>query len=59
MKCRCCDDDLSDYESSLKSEKTGEYLDTCLVCLKEIPSVKFKGNMDLLENEDDESGLLA
>lgn len=52
MRCTCCDNELSDYESSLKSERTGEYLDTCLVCLREIPSVKFKGNMDLLENED-------
>ena len=52
MRCVCCDEELTDYESSLKSEKNKEYLDTCLNCLKEIPEVKYTGNKNLLETED-------
>jgi len=52
MRCQCCDEELSDYESSLKSNTTGEYLDTCTGCLGEIPEVKYTGNKNLLETED-------
>lgn len=33
MRCQCCDRALNDYESTLKSAATGEYLDTCIKCL--------------------------
>ena len=33
MRCYCCDCELSDYESTLKSPNTGAYLDTCTACL--------------------------
>ncbi len=57
MRCRCCDNNLSDYESTLRSETTGEYLDTCLNCLAEIPEVSYIDRPDLShfvnEEEDD------
>lgn len=37
MRCSCCNCNLSDYESVLKHPETKEYLDTCLVCLEDIP----------------------
>lgn len=33
MRCLCCDRALNDYESTLKSANSGEYLDTCMKCL--------------------------
>jgi len=35
MRCYSCDCELSDYESTLKSSNTGQYLDLCSHCLKE------------------------
>ena len=35
MRCYCCDCELSDYEATIKSEVTGQYLDCCNTCLKE------------------------
>lgn len=35
MRCDCCNVNLSDYESVLKHPETGQYLDTCLVCLED------------------------
>lgn len=36
MKCQACDCLLSDYESTMKSATTGEYLDMCTNCLSYI-----------------------
>lgn len=33
MRCYCCSRALNDYESTLKSKESGEYLDTCMKCL--------------------------
>ena len=33
MRCSCCNRALNDYESTLKSAQTGDYLDTCMKCL--------------------------
>lgn len=33
MRCYCCGRALNDYESTLKSAVSGEYLDTCMKCL--------------------------
>jgi len=35
MRCQCCDKNLSDYESSLRSSVTGQYLDMCGTCISE------------------------
>ena len=33
MRCVCCDRALNDYECTLKSAQTLQYLDTCMKCL--------------------------
>lgn len=33
MRCRCCDDALTDEELKLRDLVTGMVLDTCFVCL--------------------------
>lgn len=56
MRCYCCDKNLSDYESTLRSKSTGEYLDTCLKCLQGL-QIEFLGNQALkrkFEEEPDE-----
>ena len=35
MRCFSCDANLSDYESTLKSKVTGQYLDLCNTCINE------------------------
>lgn len=39
MRCQCCNRNLSDYESVLKHPTTGDFLDICTKCLKEIPEI--------------------
>lgn len=46
MRCYCCQRALNDYESTLKSAVTGEYLDTCNKCLKDL-NIKTIGREDL------------
>jgi hypothetical protein len=56
MRCQCCNCNLSDYESTLKSANTKQYLDTCLTCLREaniVPSNFDEYNEET--GEDDES----
>jgi hypothetical protein len=52
MRCQSCDVCLSDYESSIKSDIGGVYLDLCRVCLETIPEVTYTGNELLLYAED-------
>jgi len=39
MHCICCDTELTDIESSRKSNTTGQYLDTCDNCFSEISDI--------------------
>ena len=50
MRCRCCDANLSDYESTLRSITTNEYLDTCQKCIREI-GIKVIDRPDLRTTE--------
>jgi hypothetical protein len=50
MRCVCCNRNLSDYESTLRHAKTGEFLDTCRKCLADIP-IPVKGRRDLNPTE--------
>lgn len=52
MRCTCCNRNLNDFESTLKSAQTGDYLDTCLKCL-EGSGIDTEGRNDL--NPYDES----
>lgn len=51
MRCQCCNRALNDFESTLKSANTGQYLDTCNKCLKEL-GIKTVGRSDLEVFED-------
>ncbi len=46
MRCVCCNKNLNDWESTAKHGTTGEYLDTCLACIKDI-GIPVEGRSDL------------
>lgn len=46
MRCTCCDKALNDYESTIKHEETGDYLDTCMKCLDGL-DIPFVARADL------------
>jgi len=39
MRCYCCNAPLNDYEATRKSSTTGQYLDMCTSCYKEVEDV--------------------
>lgn len=45
MRCKACDTLLSDYEATRKSSVTGEFIDMCNTCYKEI-----KDDVQVIEN---------
>ena len=47
MKCKICDQLLSDYEATKKDTETREYLDTCSYCI----SMSKPNVVDFVENE--------
>lgn len=51
-RCYACDANLSDYESTRKSEVTGEYLDLCNKCYSglDINSIDRPDLADMLED---------
>lgn len=57
MRCYCCNKNLNDYESTLKSAESGSYLDMCLSCLKD-SGIQYEGNENFnpFEEIDDEFG---
>lgn len=52
MRCIACDVLLSDEESCQKSVQTGEYLDLCFKCLREINVPTFSGDFKGNNSED-------
>lgn len=56
MRCVCCNRMLNDYESTLKSLSTGEYLDTCGKCLEGL-GIETIGRDDLNPNAEPEDDL--
>ena len=56
MRCYCCNRNLSDYESTLKSKTTGEYLDMCKKCLvdTEISYIESKNEHSVVEFDDED-----
>ena len=57
MRCSCCNRALNDYESTLRSVQTGDFLDTCMNCLQDL-DIDTVGREDLNwfeEAEDDDS----
>ena len=55
MRCVACNAALSDQESVRKSVNTGEYLDLCNSCIKDL-DIAFvdNGSVDMIEDEEDE-----
>ena len=55
MRCTCCNRALNDFESTLKSATTGEYLDTCMTCLDglEIDTIG-RDDLAVFEEADDD-----
>jgi hypothetical protein len=54
MRCRCCDKNLSDFESTRKHITTGEYLDMCNKCYSTIDKqVLSYERYDLFDDEQD------
>ena len=47
MRCICCNVELSDYEATIRSRSTREYLDTCGSCLREAGITNFLDRKDL------------
>lgn len=60
MRCYACNRNLSDYESTLRSATTGEFLDTCNKCLKDldIPTLKNNNSQDVPEDSEDAFGFV-
>ena len=53
MRCYCCNNLLTDYESTIKSANTNEFLDMCLKCLKTVKEdVLYRDRIDLLSSND-------
>jgi hypothetical protein len=55
MRCYCCDRNLNNYESTLRSAQTGKFLDMCKSCLKDtgIEVLSNKHNADEALPEDE------
>lgn len=57
MRCFACDSELSDYEATLKSSCTGQYLDLCFTCIaiaeiSAVPASKYiKSTLEEEEND--------
>jgi hypothetical protein len=59
MRCKACDVNLSDNESTRKSESTGEYMDLCNHCFSTIASevlTRDDSEVEYLHDEYDEDG---
>jgi hypothetical protein len=57
MRCRCCDKNLSDFESTRKHVTTGEYIDMCNQCYGTIDKqVLSYERYDLYDEEQDDLG---
>jgi hypothetical protein len=58
MRCRSCDEALTDYESTRKSLATGEYINLCRGCFDTIKGECLAfGNPSLMTEDDDQYSL--
>jgi hypothetical protein len=55
MRCCCCNTNLNDFESTLRSVATGDFLDMCRKCLRDLDiETKSNGNDPDEQAPDDE-----
>lgn len=47
MRCRACNNALSDREATRKGLFSGDYLDLCTFCIEQIPEIKYEENPEL------------
>lgn len=47
MRCRACDTMLSDYESSIRSVESNEFIDMCVGCMQQGGDTNVIGNTSL------------
>ena len=47
MRCYCCNRNLSDNESTLRSAVSGDFLDTCKKCLADLNIPLLKSGQEL------------
>lgn len=55
MRCTCCNKNLNDFEATRKHALTGEYLDMCNGCIKDL-NIPTKERRDLLTESDCHEG---
>ena len=54
MRCKACDVELNDFESTRKSSVTGEFIDLCNSCYRHINyDVQAIERIDLMDVEDE------
>lgn len=54
MRCLSCDTALTDFESTRKYSDTGEFVDLCNFCFKEIKeTIAVQERYDLMEEADE------
>lgn len=54
MRCECCNTELTEYESSIKGKHSGEYLNSCIKCIKTM-DISYIGNKALKKKEQNEN----
>jgi hypothetical protein len=56
MRCICCNTNLNNFESTLRSVATGDFLDMCRKCLKDLDiETKSNGHDPDEQSPEDES----
>ena len=55
MRCLCCNSNLTDFEATRKSKTTGQFLDMCEDCFKEVADVfiEIEENKELKDIEEE------
>lgn len=54
MRCIACDKNLTDFESTRKNHKTGEFLDLCNICFNHVNLSDIEEREDLRHVDDEE-----
>lgn len=52
MKCIVCNADLTDSETTIRHAVTKKFLDTCMVCIKDIGNIPIQVRPDLMSEVD-------
>jgi hypothetical protein len=58
MRCKSCDEPLTDFEATRKTAETKEYIELCNSCFEKADNTELiLERLDLMEATDDKSGL--